>query len=444
MRFEVFLPAEDDSSLDVTLKIEAPNWMAALKGGLSTLGSAAAEVRNVVCDIQADKTILITDPATRRVFRIREIENVPMDETLPDGMSFRPDSTIPDNVLKAQAVAERVARSRAPVEEGKTLVDMTAEAAAVRAAVLDERKAREEVARKVHEELARAAEEEALRAKREAERKAAEEEAARKAAEEAAARKAAEEAAARKAAEDAAARKKAEAAARAQTKERAAEARRKLGSEQRKATEAQRAEKGRAPSDVKILSQVRSSPRLPSVAGHKPSSFAETGDDLLAAVFEEMMELQLANLDIPGAAEFALNLAVRHIDAESGAVLLADINSGELSFAAAHGPKATEVKKFRIQMGQGIAGLSAREGLAVLVANAPQDPRFFKEISEQLGYETRSILCAPMLHEGRSFGCLELINRRGRSDFGADDLGALSYIAAQLAEYLSHRVGLAS
>jgi len=99
------------------------------------------------------------------------------------------------------------------------------------------------------------------------------------------------------------------------------------------------------------------------------------------------------------------------------------------------------VKRYRIKMGQGLAGFSAREGLTLSLSDAARDPRHYRPISEQVGYEAHSMLCAPMLYEGRSYGCIQLINRRQRPTFGPADSAALSYIATQLAEYLAPRVG---
>jgi putative methionine-R-sulfoxide reductase with GAF domain len=387
MRFEVFIPAENDEGFDVTLKLEAPNWMAALKSGLAKMGTGGADIRNVVCDIQPDNSILVSEPKSRRVFRITEAE-------------------------ESQVGEPPVAK---PAAFEATQPDLAAEAAAARAA----------------------AEEAARRTAAEAARRAAAEEAARRAAAEAAARRQADEMA-RQAAEEE--RRRAEAG-----KHKSEELHRKVEEQRRKASDVQReAEKKEAArADVRILKETTTRADLAASQVMKRSALAaaETADELLAKVFEEMMDLQLSAPDINGAAEFAMNLAVRHIDAEAGAVLLADIDRGELYFAAAYGPKAREVKRYRIKMGQGLAGFSAREGFTLSLSDAARDPRHYKQIGEQVGYEAHSMLCAPMLFEGRSYGCMQLINRRQRAGFGPADSAALSYIATQLAEYLAPRVG---
>jgi GAF domain-containing protein len=60
-------------------------------------------------------------------------------------------------------------------------------------------------------------------------------------------------------------------------------------------------------------------------------------------------------------------------------------------------------------------------------------------VSEKVDYETKSLLCAPMMTHGRSFGCLQLINRKGGGMFLEHEVGILSYLAHQAALYMNDR-----
>jgi putative methionine-R-sulfoxide reductase with GAF domain len=158
-------------------------------------------------------------------------------------------------------------------------------------------------------------------------------------------------------------------------------------------------------------------------------------EDIIADLFDKTQEMYgLPNL--AAVANFILDLAMQLVPADSGAVFVSDINKSDLFFAAARGPKAKEVLKFRVPMGQGIVGFSAQEGVSVAVSDVHKDPRFYAAISKALGYETRSILCAPAVKQGRSFGAVELINKNGGSTFAAHESELVSYLAMQFAEYL--------
>ncbi|MCA3012721.1 MAG: GAF domain-containing protein [Myxococcaceae bacterium] len=101
----------------------------------------------------------------------------------------------------------------------------------------------------------------------------------------------------------------------------------------------------------------------------------------------------------------------------------------------ATGPKAKELlrSKIVIPAGTGIAGFCCLEDVSVAVSDVQRDPRFYAAIGEKIDFETRSILCAPMMTHGRSFGCPQLINRKGGPQFAEHEVGVLAYLAHQAA-----------
>ncbi len=70
--FEVYIPAKGPGQKNLTLTVEGQNWMDALRTGLSNIGEGP--ISNIMCDIQADNSIHVTDVGTQRVFRLRETE----------------------------------------------------------------------------------------------------------------------------------------------------------------------------------------------------------------------------------------------------------------------------------------------------------------------------------------------------------------------------------
>jgi putative methionine-R-sulfoxide reductase with GAF domain len=165
---------------------------------------------------------------------------------------------------------------------------------------------------------------------------------------------------------------------------------------------------------------------------------SEATADFLEEVFELTQEAD-AKTSKEDALVYMLDLAMSKIGTDAGSVLLADINQHDLYFGAARGPKAEEVKSFRIKMGQGIVGFCVEEGVGLAVSDVNKDPRFYAKVSEKIGYDTRSILCVPMLAEGRIFGALELINRKESDSFSERDLNIANFIAHHLAEFLQRQ-----
>lgn len=124
-----------------------------------------------------------------------------------------------------------------------------------------------------------------------------------------------------------------------------------------------------------------------------------------------------------------MDLCMEAVDCEAGSILEVDEKKNDLFFVAARGPAADQVMKFRIPMGKGIAGYSAESSETLAVSDVYKDPRFFKEISDALKFETRSILCMPINVKGRVYGVIEWINKKGNDVFTADDLEVLKEIS---------------
>ncbi|MCA9690566.1 MAG: sigma 54-interacting transcriptional regulator [Myxococcales bacterium] len=118
------------------------------------------------------------------------------------------------------------------------------------------------------------------------------------------------------------------------------------------------------------------------------------------------------------------------MDADRGTFFLVDRARGELYSKVAHLP---ELREIRLSVGQGVAGHVARTGEPVNLADPRRDPRFHDAIDEETGYETRSLLCAPVRdRQGEIIGVIELLNRRG-GPFTEDDEALLRALASQVA-----------
>jgi hypothetical protein len=177
-------------------------------------------------------------------------------------------------------------------------------------------------------------------------------------------------------------------------------------------------------------------PAPPAPIGRAPAPAA--AEDVLAELFERVADLDRRG-DRKAGLAFLLDLAMEKIPCEAGSVFLARLAGRELEFAVARGPRAQEILKLglTVPMGVGIAGFCARENVGVAVSDAQKDPRFYRAISEAIGYETRSLLCAPVARGGRVLGALELVNKRGGGPFEREDQAALSYLAHQAAELVA-------
>lgn len=131
--------------------------------------------------------------------------------------------------------------------------------------------------------------------------------------------------------------------------------------------------------------------------------------------------------------EMIVETAARVIFARAAALFLIDEEAEELIFEVALGSKAEEVRKFRVPLGHGIAGLVAVSGQPMAVSDAESDPRQAADIAESVGYAPQSILCVPLFYNEQVIGVLELLDKEGAPSFSATDMEDLGLFADQAA-----------
>ncbi len=61
----------------------------------------------------------------------------------------------------------------------------------------------------------------------------------------------------------------------------------------------------------------------------------------------------------------------------------------------------------------GIVGKTVMSRSSQIVRDVREDPDFAQNVDKDTGFETRSILCAPLMVQEECIGALELINKRG-------------------------------
>ena len=131
--------------------------------------------------------------------------------------------------------------------------------------------------------------------------------------------------------------------------------------------------------------------------------------------------------------EMIVETAAHVIPSRAASLFLVDEEAEELVFEVALGPEAAEVRKFRVPMGHGIAGLVAVSGQPMATSDARSDPRQAADIAKSVGYQPESILCVPLFYEEEVIGVLELLDREGAPSYSAADIATLGLFANQAA-----------
>jgi GAF domain-containing protein len=131
--------------------------------------------------------------------------------------------------------------------------------------------------------------------------------------------------------------------------------------------------------------------------------------------------------------EMIVETAASVIPSRAASLFLVDEEADELVFEVALGPEAEEVRKFRVPLGHGIAGLVAVSGQPMAISDARSDPRQAADIAQSVGYTPGTILCVPLFYDDEVIGVLELLDREGAPSYSAADMATLGLFANQAA-----------
>ncbi len=142
--------------------------------------------------------------------------------------------------------------------------------------------------------------------------------------------------------------------------------------------------------------------------------------------------------DLDKLLELIIASAARVMQAKAASLLLVDNKTNTLFFQVATGEKRKEVKEYRIKMGQGIAGHVAQSGQSLLIPDVRQEPRWFKEISESIRFETQSIACVPLKREQATIGVMQIIDKEDGRPLEQSDMQLLEEFASLAALALGH------
>ncbi len=360
-RFEVFIPAAEPGSFDVTLRVDAANWMQALKTGFHRLGEQGLVPHDVLVDVQDDGSVHVTDANSARVFRIREMTEA---ETATAKVKPRPtpmgvpvEPVAPPPTAAMVDVVSTTERRDLPlvgiareVKDPHQTSGMDVPPGGLEPTVMrpPDRPTSPMASRPTPMSTPRVI----------------------------------------------------------------------------------------LPPTHELFTPTK--PPTGPIGRRKPArSPAAQMEDVLAEVFERVQGVYQRR-DAADGLGYLLDLAMEKIPVEAGSVFSSELVSGDLRFVVVRGPKAQEIleAKIVIPAGTGIVGFCAVEGVSLALSDVQKDPRFYRGVSDRVHYETRSILCSPIIAHGRTFGCMELVNRRESPVFTEYEVGMLSYIAHQGALFL--------
>lgn len=117
------------------------------------------------------------------------------------------------------------------------------------------------------------------------------------------------------------------------------------------------------------------------------------------------------------------------IPVEAGTLFRLDPEEQTLVFEIVLGPYSETLTRQHLPIDRGIAGWVARHGEPLLIPDVSQDARFNQAFDRKTGFQTRSVLCVPLVALGQTCGVFQLINKLD-GEFSEHDLLMLRITAA--------------
>ena len=141
-------------------------------------------------------------------------------------------------------------------------------------------------------------------------------------------------------------------------------------------------------------------------------------------IMEQLLEVD----DLEQALAGSLDIVVRTLNSEAGAIWLLDPKTNRLAPIDHIGP--ADISHISIENGSGIEGLVTKTGKSVMVTDAAADPRFDGSVFDDSGLVTKTMICVPLNNLHDVIGCLQVVNKLDGSLYDEDELQLCERMAA--------------
>lgn len=135
-------------------------------------------------------------------------------------------------------------------------------------------------------------------------------------------------------------------------------------------------------------------------------------------------------------ADFVLGLVKEKFPSEVILVWFHDAEKRELVLVRQFGGTADQ-HLLRMPDKAGLAQAALRSQRAVVIPDAARDPRANEARWKTMGIEPKSIVIAPVMHSGKPYGLLEILNPKSGGRYGTVENNGLTYLGQQLGEFLA-------
>lgn len=147
-------------------------------------------------------------------------------------------------------------------------------------------------------------------------------------------------------------------------------------------------------------------------------------------VFVDIGKALTSVLELKGVLNTIMQKISELFKVKNWSLLLIDEEKNELYFEIAVGIDLEKVKDIRLKIGEGIAGWVAKHRVPLVIPDVQKDRRWTDKVDRAAQFDTKSLVCVPLISKEKLLGVIELVNVVGkRKSFTEEDLILLQTFA---------------
>lgn len=124
----------------------------------------------------------------------------------------------------------------------------------------------------------------------------------------------------------------------------------------------------------------------------------------------------------------SLGLVVKAVGAEAGTIWFYNVE-GDKKIYPSFWIGGSDLTGLSLDLGEGIAGTVVKEGKSTIVKDCKNDKRWAAYFDNITGFETRSMICVPLINKYEVIGCIQIINKKDGTLYNDDDVNLCENLA---------------
>lgn len=147
----------------------------------------------------------------------------------------------------------------------------------------------------------------------------------------------------------------------------------------------------------------------------------------------EISRVLTSMLELRPLLQSIVNVACELTNSEAASILLYDERTDELRFEAAPGDQQESLKDLAVPLDASVAGWIFTNAMPLVIQDATNDSRVYRDVDAKLEFQTRSILGVPLMIKQEPIGVIEAVNKLDDERYSEEDLSILETLSAQAA-----------